>query len=73
MKPNTLLFALITGVLSYTVSTLAGYELVSFGYWLISLSIIVVLNVIYFINEINNKGKQKGKKRWIKQEEKKLH
>jgi hypothetical protein len=47
MKKKTL-FAIVTGVLSCTIATLAKFEIDTLGYWLISLPIIVVLNVVYF-------------------------
>ena len=41
-------FAIVTGVLSCTIATLAKFEIDTLGYWLISLPIIIVLNVVYF-------------------------
>ena len=47
MKKKTL-FAMLTGVVSCTIANLAGYGIEDLGWWLISLPIIVVLNIIYF-------------------------
>lgn len=47
MKKKTL-FAIVTGILSSTIATLENFEIDTLGYWLISLSIIIVLNVVYF-------------------------
>lgn len=47
MKKKTL-FSIVTGVLSFSIATLAKFEIDTLGYWIISLPIIVLLNAVYF-------------------------
>jgi hypothetical protein len=53
MKKKTL-FAIVTGVLSCVIATLAKFEIDSLGYWFVSLPIIITLNVAYSSCAENN-------------------
>lgn len=44
-----ILFAIVTGVLSFVLATLFGYKIVDLGYWLVSIPVVVVLNVVYLL------------------------
>ncbi len=46
---KSILFAIITGVLSFVLATLFGYRIVDLGYWLVSIPVVVALNVVYLL------------------------
>ena len=54
MKKKTL-FAIVVGILSVTIATLAKFEIHTVAYWSVSLPIIIGLNALYSSCDNDNK------------------